>query len=121
MERRRICVQPATENTHDFAKDDDEGRRGDDGCEASTKVAEEDGECLVDDDVSEEQDDENPVLSSGQESQHLCGPAPLRVCTGAAEDLQVELIESHEGEGEACEDSTEENEACDGEKVEGLL
>lgn len=47
----------------DLAEDDDEQSRCEDGGQPSTKVAQEDGQGFVHDDVSQQQDDQYPMLS----------------------------------------------------------
>lgn len=107
--------------THDLAKDDDEDSRGKDGCESTTKVAEEDGQRLVDDDIAQEQDNEHPMLSLCEQSEHLRCPTPLEVSTRARQDLEVQLVKTHESERQTSEYASEQHEARYTEQVKDEL
>ncbi len=104
---------------HDLTKHDDEEGGGEHGGDSASKVGEEDGQRLVDNDVAEQQHDEHPVATLFEELEHLGRVLSFLFGAGGGQDLEVDHVEAHETEGEAGEDAAEHDERGDGEDVDG--
>lgn len=69
----------------------------DDGRPASSKRSvEHNRQCLVCDDVAEQQGDENPVLALLEEAKHAGGVFLLRTVARGSKDLEIDLVLAHE-------------------------
>lgn len=81
-----------------------------DSCHASTKTTvEHNRQCLVHNDVAEQQCNQNPVLSLLQELENSFGISLLRVVRILGDNLQIDTVLTHQSNGQTGESTTKEN------------
>ena len=67
------------------------------------RPVEHDGECLVGDDVTQQQCNQNPVLALLEELKDFGGILTLGALARRSEDLEVDLVLSHQSVREPCQ------------------
>jgi hypothetical protein len=133
---RRVSVAGAEQAGTQCTNEDGGAENG--GPASAQGPVEDDGQGLVGDDVAQEQRDEHPVLAVLQQPQHLLGGAALVGLARRGQDLEVDLVLSHQParllavaqwrdgvgvgvgvrDGQACKDTAREHEGDGNAQIE---